>query len=195
MLGTLNEKLNGINVVKAFVREDYETETFVQNLRANFKLGMTQMIMNRKLGSIAQIIRAVGTGGVLWYGGTMILRRQMHIGELLAFNGWIASLYDPAVRLIDFNVTLQWAGAAIDRVFETLDTRPEITDAANAVALPNMRGEVAFESVSFGYDSDNPVLHDINLRVAAGGNHCGCRPIRRRKNHAGQSYCAVLRCQ
>ena len=168
MLGTLNEKLSGITVVKAFSREDYETETFVETLRDNFKLGMTQMIMNRKLSAIATVIRAVGTGGVLWYGGTMIMRRQMHIGELLAFNGWIASLYDPAVRLIDFNVTLQWAGSAIDRVFETLDTRPEITDAPNALALPTMRGEVAFEDVSFGYDANNLVLEGVNLTVQSG---------------------------
>ena len=168
MVGTLNEKLSGITVVKAFVRENHETETFVETLRANFKLGMMQMIMNRKLNSIATIIRAVGTGGVLWFGGKLILRRQMHIGELLAFNGWIASLYDPAVRLIDFNVTLQWAGSAIDRVFETLDTRPEIVDAPNALALPKMRGAVMFENVSFGYDRENPVLENVNLTVNPG---------------------------
>src|SRR6185369_10798238 len=103
-------------------------------------------------GAVAQILRAIGTGSVLWFGGTLILKRQLTIGELLAFNGWIASLYDPAVRLVDFNVTLQWAGAAIDRVFETLDTRPEITDAPDAVAIRQMRGEVEFRDVSFGYD-------------------------------------------
>ena len=168
MLGTLSEKLSGITVVKAFAREDYETETFVETLRANFKLGMKQMIMNRKLSAIATVIRAVGTGGVLWYGGSLITHGHMRIGQLLAFNGWIASLYDPAVRLIDFNVTLQWAGSAIDRVFETLDTRPEITDAPDALALPTMRGAVAFEDVSFGYDKDNLVLEDVSLTVEPG---------------------------
>jgi subfamily B ATP-binding cassette protein MsbA len=168
LLGALWEKLAGITVVKAFAREDYETERLMQTIQDNFDLGMTQMKLNRRLGAVAQIIRAVGTGLVLWYGGRLILGRQMQIGELLAFNGWIASLYDPAVRLVDFNVTLQWAGAAIDRVFETLDTRPEITDAPNAVAIRQMRGAVEFQDVSFGYDSDNLVLHDINLKVAPG---------------------------
>src|SRR2546421_739841 len=82
----------------------------------------------------------------------LIRHRQMHIGELLAFNGWVAFLYDPAVRLVDFNVTLQWAGAALDRIFETLDTRPEIDDAPNAVPLRQMAGAVNLEGVSFGYD-------------------------------------------
>src|SRR5205823_15080153 len=112
--------------VKAFVREDFETQHFMQTVRDNFTLGMKQMKLNRSLGAVAQIIRAVGTGSVLWVGGNLILKRQMHIGELLALNGWVAFLYDPAVRLVDFNVTLQWAGAALDRIFETLDTRPEI---------------------------------------------------------------------
>src|SRR5262249_48610316 len=151
MLGALWEKLAGITVVKAFAREDFETEKLMQTVKDNFDLGMTQMKMNRKLQARAQIIRAVGAGLVLWDGGTLVLGHRMHIGELLAFNGWIASLYDPAVRLVDFNVTLQWAGAAIDRVFEALDTRPEITDAPNAVTIKQMRGAVEFKHVTFGY--------------------------------------------
>ncbi len=168
MLGALQEKLSGISVVKAFVREDWETEQIMKTIRDNFDLGMTQMRLNRKLGAIAQVIRATGTGLVLWYGGALILHHHLKIGELLAFNGWIASLYDPAVRLVDFNVTLQWAGAAIDRVFETLDTRPEIVDAPDAVSLRNMQGSVEFRDVSFGYDTEHPVLHDVNLSVNPG---------------------------
>ena len=132
----MQEKLTGINVVKAFVREDYETEKFMQTVQDNFTLGMKQMKMNRRLQGVAQMIRGAGTGVVLWYGGALILHRQMHIGELLAFNALIAQLYDPAVRIVDFNVQVQWAGAAIERVFETLDTRPEIMDAPNAVSDP-----------------------------------------------------------
>ena len=168
MLGVLQEKLAGISVVKAFVREEFETERFMKTVQDNFELGMKQMRLNRSLGTIAQIIRAIGVGSVLCFGGSLILRRQMHIGELIAFNGWIAFLYDPAVRLVDFNVTLQWAGAALDRIFETLDTRPEISDDADAVSLKNLDGEVVLKGVSFGYDSEIKVLQDINLSVRAG---------------------------
>jgi ABC-type multidrug transport system fused ATPase/permease subunit len=169
LLGVLQEKLAGITVVKAFVREDFETETFMKTVQDNFTLGMTQMKLNRKLGAIAQIIRAVGTGLVLWFGGSRILHRQLTIGELLAFNGWINSLYDPAVRLVDFNVTLQWAGAAVDRVFETLDTRPEIVDAPDSVAIKEMRGSVEFRNVSFAYNSETGnVLHELNFTVQPG---------------------------
>ena len=133
MLGVLQEKLAGISVVKAFVREEYETEKFMETVQDNFALGMTQMKLNRKLSAFAQMIRAVGTGLVLWYGGALVLHHHLLIGDLLAFNALIAQLYDPAVRVVDFNVTLQWTGAAMERVFETLDTRPEIVDAGSAV--------------------------------------------------------------
>lgn len=168
MLGVLQEKLAGITVVKAFVREDFETEEFMKTVQDNFTIGMKQMKLNRRLGAFAQIIRAVGTGLVLWYGGTLVQGRHMRVGDLLAFTGWIASLYDPAVRLVDFNVTLQWARAAIERVFETLDTRPEITDAEDAIAIRNMRGAVEFRNVTFGYDSDLPTISNVSVKVAPG---------------------------
>ena len=168
MLGVLQEKLAGISVVKAFVREEYETEKFMDTVQDNFALGMTQMRLNRKLSAYAQIIRAFGTGLVLWYGGTLVLHRHLLIGELLAFNALIAQLYDPAVRVVDFNVTLQWTGAAMERVFETLDTRPEIVDAQHAVVIRNMQGAVELEAVRFGYSRDEAVLRDITLRVKPG---------------------------
>lgn len=168
MLGVLQEKLAGISVVKAFVREEYETDRFMDTVRENFDIGMTQMRLNRKLSAYAQIIRALGTGMVLWYGGILVLHRHLLVGELLAFNALIAQLYDPAVRVVDFNVTLQWTASAMERVFETLDTRPEIVDAQNAVTIKSMQGAVELEAVRFGYDRDQPVLRDVTLRVKPG---------------------------
>ena len=72
------------------------------------------------------------------------------------------------MRLVDFNVQLQWANAAIERVFETLDTTPEIIDAPDAVYLPTVSGEVEFDHVTFGYDADQPVLHDLSFHVRPG---------------------------
>ncbi len=168
MLGALQEKIAGITVVKAFAREEFETENFMTTVQDNFRLGMTQTHLNRRLGLNAGIIRALGTATIFWVGGSLVLHRQMEVGELTAFTGYMGYLYDPAVRLVDFNITLQWVGAAIDRVFETLDTRPEITDAPNAVYLRDIQGAVEFQDVTFGYDPSNPVLKDINLKVKPG---------------------------
>ena len=168
MIATLTEKIGAIAVVKAFAHEDWETEQFMETVQGNFTLSMQQTKLNRFLGATSQLIRMLGTGSLLWLGGTLVLQRSMKPGELLAFYSYLAYLYDPAVRLVDFNVQLQWANAAIERVFETLDTRPEIVDAPDAVYLPTVRGEVEFRDVTFGYDPAQPVLHDVSFRVNPG---------------------------
>jgi subfamily B ATP-binding cassette protein MsbA len=168
MIGALTEKLSAIAVVKAFAREQHETDVFMQTVKDNFDLGMTQTKLNRLLGATSQLLRTIGTGALLWYGGALVLGRDLSAGELLAFYGYIGYLYDPAVRLVDFNVQVQWAMASVDRVFETLDTQPEIVDAPDAVALPTVRGDVAFLKVNFGYDPDQPVLHNVSFHVRPG---------------------------
>ncbi len=168
LIGTLQEKISGITVVKAFVRENYETEQFIKTIRLNYDLQMTQATLNRILAATATIIRAVGTGLVYWIGAKLVGVHTLKVGELVAFTGYIGYLYDPALRLVDFNVQAQWAGASMDRVFEVLDTRPEITDAPNAKSMTNLKGSVTFRHVSFGYSRDNQALIDINLDVQPG---------------------------
>ena len=168
MISVLTEKIGAIAVVKAFAHEEHETQMFMETVASNFVLAIEQTKLNRFLGATSQLIRMVGTGALLWLGGSLVLDRQMKPGELFAFYSYLAYLYDPAVRLVDFNVQLQWANAAVERVFETLDTRPEIVDAPDAVHLPTVRGEVAFDHVTFGYDEGQPVLHDISFRVNPG---------------------------
>jgi subfamily B ATP-binding cassette protein MsbA len=168
MIGGLTEKLASISVVKAFVREGHETDFFMGTVKDNFALGMTQTKLNRFLGATSQVLRTVGTGALLWYGGSLVARGAMKPGELLAFYGYLGYLYDPAVRLVDFNVQLQWAMAATDRVFETLDTQPEIVDASDAVSLPDVRGDVEFRNVTFGYAPEVSVIHDLSFRVRPG---------------------------
>jgi len=168
LIGALQEKIAGITVVKAFHREEFEVQAFMKTVKDNFSLFMTQAKLNRILGLFVTIISAGGTGLIYWYGAVLVLDRQLQPGELIAFVGYIGYLYGPALRLVDFNIQAQWAGAAIDRVFETLDTRPEIVDAPNAVSVPDMRGAVEFRDVTFGYDPEKPVLHDLNLSVSPG---------------------------
>ncbi|MFM2223707.1 MAG: hypothetical protein RLZZ78_1964, partial [Armatimonadota bacterium] len=132
-----------------------------------FIISMNQSNLNRYLEVASRLIRAIGTCAILWYGGKMV-GREIKPGELLAFYSYLSYLYDPAVRVVDFNVQLQWASAAIDRVFETLDTQPEIIDSPDAILLPSVTGKVEFDHVTFGYDSENPVLHNINFSVQPG---------------------------
>jgi ABC-type multidrug transport system fused ATPase/permease subunit len=168
MLGKLAEKIAGIGVVKAFVREDHENRSFMSSVREKFTVDMRQVHLNRRLGLVSGVISALGTGVVYAYGGSLVQRGELTPGALVALTFYIAYVFNPAVRVVDFNNTLQWALSAMDRVFETLDTRPDIQDKPDALALPAARGHVTFKNVGFSYAENSVSLQDIDLDVLPG---------------------------
>lgn len=168
MVGRLAEKISGIAVVKAFVREKRETELFMQSVDAKFQVDRRQMHLNRRLGLISGVVSAVGTGVVYALGGSLVQGGAITIGTLVAITFYIGYVFQPAVRVVDFNTGLQWAVAAMDRVFETLDTRPDIEDSPYALALPQFETDILFSGVSFGYQGESLILKSIDLRVLAG---------------------------
>ena len=168
MLGQLAEKIAGIGVVKAFVREEFERRSFMKTVREKFKADMRQVHLNRRLGLVSSVVSALGTGAVYSYGGWLVQHHEMTAGKLVAMTFYIGFVFNPAVRVIDFNNTVQWAVSAMDRVFQTLDTRPEIEDAATALALPPIRGDVKFEHVSFDYIGGKHAVVNVDFDVKAG---------------------------
>ncbi len=168
MVGMLAEKIAGIAVVKAFVRERGETSAFMHAVRDKFRIDVRQMHLNRQLALISGVISAIGTGVVYSYGGTLVQQGDITVGRLIAITFYIGYVFQPAVRVVDFNTALQWAIAAMDRVFQTLDTRPEIDDAPGAVPLPPLERDIVFDGVDFTYQDGDQGLHDVNLRVKAG---------------------------
>ncbi len=168
MLGKLAEKIAGIGVVKAFVKEDYETQNFMGSVRAKFAVDMRQVHLNRRLGLVSGVISAVGTGLVYAYGGSLVQQGQLTTGVLVALTFYIGYVFNPAVRVVDFNNSLQWALAAMDRVFQTLDTRPDIEDKPNALPLSDVRGKVEFDHVCFSYVEGKNAIDDVSLVVEQG---------------------------
>lgn len=168
MLGKLAEKIAGIGVVKAFVREDHERGSFMETVRAKFASDMRQVHLNRRLGLVSGLVSALGTGAVYAYGGWLVQHGEMTTGKLVAMSFYIGFVFNPAVRVVDFNNALQWAVSAMDRIFQTLDTRPEVSDRPGALPLPDISGEVEFADVTFAYVPDVPVIERLNLRVLPG---------------------------
>ncbi|RYG36761.1 ABC transporter ATP-binding protein [bacterium] len=168
MLGKLSEKIAGISVVKAFVREDAERASFMATVRAKFDVDMRQVHLNRRLGLVSGVISAIGTGAVYAYGGQLVQDGSMTSGKLVAMTFYIGFVFNPAVRVVDFNNALQWAVSAMDRVFQTLDTRPDIQDRPNAPALPSIEGAVEFEDVTFEYVPGKAAIDRVSLKVEAG---------------------------
>ena len=168
MLGKLAEKIAGIGVVKAFVREDAETQNFMDSVRGKFNVDMRQVHLNRRLGLVSGVISAVGTGIVYAYGGSLVQSGELTTGALVALTFYIAFVFNPAVRVVDFNNSLQWALAAMERVFQTLDTRPDIEDRPGAIPLDRIQGRVEFRNVSFEYVPDKRAIDDVSFTVEPG---------------------------
>jgi len=168
MLGKLAEKIAGIQVVKAFVREDYERDSFMKSVQDKFTTDMRQVHLNRRLGVASGVISAFGTGVVYAYGGSLVQHGEMTAGKLVAMTFYIGFVFNPAVRVVDFNNALQWALSAMDRVFQTLDTRPEVEDIPNAATLPPIAGDVRFENLGFQYGDGRSIVANLNLHVRPG---------------------------
>lgn len=168
MLGKLSEKIAGIQVVKAFVTEDRERASFMKSVRDKFHSDMRQVHLNRRLGLVSGAISALGTGLVYAYGGQLVQQGEMTTGKLVAMTFYIGFVFNPAVRVVDFNNALQWAVSAMDRVFQTLDTRPDVLDKPDAKNLPVITGRVEFRNVTFAYRDGREALHNINLTVEPG---------------------------
>ncbi len=167
-VGQLTEKIQNIQVVKAFVREDDETQAFLDTAKLRFACDSRQTHLNRRLTLVSGLISAVGTGVVYAFGGKLVQQNVLSVGQIVALTFYIRYVFDPAVRVVDFNTSLQWAIAAMDRVFETLDTRPDIEDRSNAVVLGQLNLGVAFHHAKFKYAQGDEILAGIDLVVEKG---------------------------
>jgi len=109
------------------------------------------------------------TAAILLYGGLQAIQGEVTVGVLVAFIAALNNFFDPIQQLSQLYTTYQAGMAALDKIFELLDEEPELRDRRGAVELPRLRGELAFEGVSFAYAADGePALAEIDLHVPAG---------------------------
>lgn len=169
MYGDLQEKLSGAMVVKSYAKERFEVRQFVGETRSLLVLNVRISAMSTALWTIAELIGALGTALLLWYGGRLVIQGSMTAGSLMAFYGYIGGyLYGPTLRLIQINDQVARANAALWRIFYTLDTKPNVTDKPDAQPLPAIRGDVHFDHVWFEYEEGQPVIKGVDLEIKAG---------------------------
>ncbi len=169
MYGDLQEKLAGVLVVKSYAKERSEVRQFVGETRSILGLNVRLSAMSTALWTLAEFIGAIGTALLLWYGGRLVITGVLSPGSLMAFYAFIGGyLYAPTLRLIQINDQIARTNAALWRIFYTLDTKPNVTDRANALPLPAIRGDVQYEDVWFEYEAGQPVIKGVNLDVRAG---------------------------
>lgn len=162
------ENLSGIRVIKAFNRETHERksvgDTSGRLLSENIKASRMTSIFYPAI----QTLTTMGTVMVLGLGAYLVSRDMLTVGKLTAFLMYVANFYQPVGDFIRTFDSIQRALASGERIFEVLDTRPDIRDPEHPVILSELRGEVEFQHVYFRYATGEEVLHDVSIHARPG---------------------------
>jgi subfamily B ATP-binding cassette protein MsbA len=168
VVSVVAEVLSSMRVVKAFAREDYEEARLSQQSLENVEVALRARSLKAKLSPAVQIIVAIGTCLVLWYGVNLVLSGQMTAGSLLVFLLYLGKMYKPMRDLSKMTDTMSKAAVGYERIHEVIETEREIRNAPGAKAAPHFKGEIEFDHVHFAYDKGYVTLRDINLKVEPG---------------------------
>jgi ABC-type multidrug transport system fused ATPase/permease subunit len=169
--GYLQETLSGIRVVRAFGQERRHIEQFKALNDENRRANMTTVKLNAAYFPGVELLSALVTVEILLIGGFEAINGHTSTGVVFAFIAALNNFFDPIQQLSQLYTTYQSGMAALDKIFSLLDERPELVDAPDATDLQQIRGEVAFDGVSFRYGSDDDgawALRDIDLTIAPG---------------------------
>ncbi|MCU0494651.1 MAG: ABC transporter ATP-binding protein/permease [Chloroflexaceae bacterium] len=172
-LGTLNtvlqENLVGVRVVQAFAREPYEEQRYANTNKELLDVNLKAIYGSANNFPLIFLFSNIGTLAVIWYGGHEVIGGALSLGELVAFNTYLALLIQPIFALGFISAQVARAGISADRVFEVLDARNDIADKPGAKELPQVQGRVAFEDVSFRYiGGDHNVLDHVSFVAEPG---------------------------
>ena len=165
---SLNENITGVRVVQAMNRQDENLRQFDVKNRSNLNAFLGAGRLSAGVLPVVDFLPAAAIGLVLYFGSSMVSGGAIEIGLLIAFIMYIQRFFDPIRNLTIQYTQLQRAMASGTRIFETLDVKPDMVDAPNAVVLPPVRGEVELRNVSFAYKSGEDVIQNLSLRIEPG---------------------------
>ncbi len=161
----LQENLTGVQVVRAFAREEHEKEKFANSNRKLFDARVTIVTTwGAYLPTMNALVMAA-TALILFFGGRLVLAGQLTVGQLVAFNAYLLLLANPVQQLAFVVDAAGQAVAGGQRIFEILDLPTEIESASHVVQLPPLSGRVTFENVSFSYRGERRALHDVSFEA------------------------------
>jgi ATP-binding cassette subfamily B protein len=176
----LQETLSGIRVVRTFGREDRHLTRMTELNEANRAVNMKTVSLNAAYFPAVEMLAAIGTAAIVLYGGYQEIDNQIELGVLVAFIGYLAQFFDPIQQISQLYTTYQQGMAALDKIFDLLDTEPDMVDAPDAIDPGSLRGEIELDDIWFSYANggdagagdlgDDPgwALRGIDLRVPAG---------------------------
>lgn len=163
----VQEHITGMNVVQLFGAEERELYRFKEINKTHRQANIRSILAYSIYFPIAEVIGAIGTGLLVWYGARQVLAEQVTLGTLIAFILYINMFFRPIRTIADRFNTLQMGIVSTDRILKLLDNDEIIPD-EGTLAPERLRGEVYFKNVHFSYDGESEVLKGINLEVKPG---------------------------
>ena len=165
----VSEIIRDLPTIQAYGRERYESERFDDANSQNMEEGIRTARLEAVGTRLTEIIGAVGTFMVIMFGSVQVINGAMTPGDVLIFGAYITSIYKPIRHLSKLTTKFSKAAVSVERISDIFDIEPDIKDAPNAIDAPRLKGEIVFERVGFGYDTDGKaVLKDISFAIKPG---------------------------
>ncbi|MBS1891292.1 MAG: ABC transporter ATP-binding protein [Actinobacteria bacterium] len=170
----LQESLSGVRVVRSFGQEPRHVDEMTELNEANRAVNMKTVYLNAAYFPAVEFLAAMGTAVILLYGGSQAINGAIEVGVVVSFVGYLTTFFEPIQELSQLYTTYQQGMAALDKIFDLLDTSPEMVDAPGAIDPGTIRGEIELEDVWFSYSEADPVPDDawvmegVSLHVPPG---------------------------
>jgi len=165
---TLQENITGMRVIQSLAREDRNRAEFDELNAYNRDTNLEASRVAAFILPLVEVVAALAIALVVVYGGILISQGKLQVGVLVAFTLYINRFFDPIRELSQQYTQLQRSSVAAERIFQILEMPVDLVDSPHAEKLPQIRGEVEFRDVTFGYRPDRPVLHELHLHIEAG---------------------------
>ncbi len=167
MMSRVEQVLSTLPAVQMYGRERYEVENFRRESRATANAYLSATRTELAFGEFTKAVTVLGSAVILLLGGRYALDGRMSAGAILVFISYLNSLYAPLNAITYSTATIQSAAANADRVLEVLDATPDVQEAPHAISVP-LTGRIEFKDVSFGYESDRPILRHVSFTAEPG---------------------------
>lgn len=164
----LQERISGMQVIQLFVREKFQMEAFSRINHENYIAGMKQIRVFALFMPAMELFSSLAVAFLIWHGGGKVIQEELTLGTLVAFISYIQMFFKPIRDISEKYNIMQLAMASTERIFEFMDNQEIIPEPESPKAASKIKGHLVFDRVSFGYEKDRPILHNISFEVKPG---------------------------
>lgn len=166
--GRLTETLGGVRVIKGFNAEEQENKVFEKGVDRLFQNVKKSLTATAFMTSSSTFLLGLATTGIMGIGGYKIMYEDLSLGDFFSFTFVLALMIAPIVQMSNIGSQLTEALAGLDRTEELMNMTPESDEENRTIVLEEIKGDIIFKDVSFAYEEDKEVLHNINFEVKSG---------------------------